>query len=92
MWIGDDFARIFQRGQVPPDKFIQAKLFRPAYFDDAIQRRADRDLAYGTRDIVGSHRLEKHRWQMHLSPSMEMSAKSLDELEELRRADDGVGD
>ena len=66
VWVSDDFAGIFECGQAPPDEFIQAKLFRASNFDDAIYRLTYCDLAYATRDIVGSHRLEKHRWQMHL--------------------------
>jgi DNA-binding winged helix-turn-helix (wHTH) protein len=46
---------------VHPGETVPAPLF-----DDAIYRRADSDPAYPTPDIVGSHRLEKHRWQMHL--------------------------
>jgi len=39
LWVGDDFAGIFERGQAPPDEFIQAKLFRPSNFDDGVYRR-----------------------------------------------------
>src|SRR5437899_1107629 len=92
VWISDDFARIFEQGQAPPYQFIQAKLFRASNFDSAIYRRAYRDPSYGTRDVVGSHRLEKHMWQMHLFAVERNVGKALEELEELRRMHDGVGD
>src|SRR5258705_432468 len=38
--VGDDLAWIFERGQAPPYEFIDAKLFRPPDFDDAVHRRA----------------------------------------------------
>src|SRR5438477_5984839 len=66
VWISDDFAGVFERGQAPPYEFIQAKLFGPPYFDRAIYRLAYSNPSYATRDIVGSHRLEKHSRHMHL--------------------------
>ena len=38
IWISDDFAGIFEAGQVPPDQFIHPKLFRASNFDDAYGR------------------------------------------------------
>src|SRR5882762_3339098 len=92
VWISDNFARIFERGQAPPDEFIQAKLFRASNLDDAVYRRAYCNSSHGTRDIVGSHRLEEHRRQMHLVAVDGNVGKALEELEELRRVHDGVGD
>src|SRR5262245_55134081 len=66
------------------------KLFRASYFDSPVYRRTYCDPAYLTRDIVGSHRLEKHRWQMHLAAFDGNVGELLEELEELRRMHDRV--
>src|SRR5206468_5189289 len=66
VWISDDFAGIFERGQAPPDEIIQAKLLRPCNFNDAVYRRTYRNPAHSTRDIVGGHRLEEHMRQTYL--------------------------
>src|SRR5215472_1398888 len=92
IWISDDFAGIFERGQAAPDQFIHAKLFRPCNFDDAVYRLTYCNPAHGGRDIVGGHRLEKHMWQMHLVADHGNVGEALKELEELRRMHDGVGD
>jgi hypothetical protein len=92
VWIRDDFAWIFERGQAPPDEFIDAKLFRACNFDDAVYRLTYCNPTHGTRDIVGSHRLEKHMWQSHSFAVEGNVGKPLEELEELRRMHDGVGD
>ena len=44
------------------------------------------------RNVIGGHRLEKHRRQMHLITDHGNVGKSLQELEELGRLHDGVGD
>src|SRR6266851_199862 len=88
--ISDDFAGIFERGQAPPDKFIDAKLFRASNFDDIVYRRAYCNSSHGARDIVGSHRLEKHMWQTHLVAVRGNVGEAFEELEELRRMHDRV--
>jgi len=67
-----------------------AKLFRPRYFDSAIERRAYRDPGYATRDIVDSHRLEKHRRQMHFVANHGNIGKTLEGLKELGRLHDRI--
>jgi hypothetical protein len=86
--VSDDFAGIVEGGQAPADEFVQTKLFRAANFNDAIYRRGDGDPAYQTRDIVGSHRLEKHRRQMRLAGDEGNIGKPLEKFEELRGAND----
>jgi hypothetical protein len=44
------------------------------------------------RYVVAGHRLEKHRRQMHLVVDHGNIGQGLEELEELRRAHNGVGD
>src|SRR5262245_32871037 len=86
--IRDDFAGIFEGGQPPPNQIIQAKLFRPSYLHDAVYGRAYRDPAYGTRDVVSSHRLEKHGRQTHHFALGGDVGEALKELKELRCTDD----
>src|SRR6266852_6622723 len=90
--ISDHFAGIFECCQAPPDQFIQAKLFWAPNFDDAVHRRANCNSCHGGRDIVGSHWLEKHRWQMHVAVNDGNGGDAFDEFKELRRVNDGVWD
>src|SRR5258708_31241692 len=92
VWISDDFAGIIERGQAPPDEFIHAKLFGASNFDDAVYRLTYCNPTHATCHIVGGHRLEKYRWQMHFAADHGNVGQALEELEELRRMDDGVGD
>src|SRR6266478_8161907 len=61
----DNLARILFCGQVLPGEFIETKLFRSPYFNGAIHRRARRDPAHRTGDIVRRHRLDKRSWQAY---------------------------
>jgi hypothetical protein len=92
VWVSDDFAGIFERGQASPDQLVHAKLFRASNFDHAIYRLTYCNPTHGTRDIVGGHRLEKHWGQMDLVADHGDVGKALEELEELRRMHDGVRD
>ena len=92
VWVSDDLARIPEFGQAPPHEFIQTKLFWASNFDGAVYRRAYCNPAHGTGDIVGGHRLEKHRWQTHFVAVGGNIGDGLEKFEELRCVDDGVGD
>src|SRR5260370_20133 len=61
--VSDNLARILVCGQALPDEFIETKLFRPPYFNGAVHRRARRDPAHRTGDIVSRHRLGTRRLQ-----------------------------
>src|SRR5947207_90341 len=91
LWVRDNFAGIFEGGQTPPDQFVEAKLLRSTNFDDAVYRRAHCDSSHRGRHIVGSHRLEKHRRQMHLLADHGNVGDPPNELKELRGMNDGVG-
>src|SRR5579884_363355 len=90
--ISDDFAGILERYQAPPHQFIHAKLFRPGNLDDAVYRLTYCNSGDAPCDIVGGHRLKKHGRQMNLVAHHGNVGKAFEELEELRRVDDGVGD
>src|ERR1041385_1284177 len=90
--VSDDFTGIFEFGQPSPNQFIQAKLLRASNFDDTVYRRAYCNPCHGTRDIVSSHRLEKHMGQMHLAVFDGNIGKALEELKELRCMHDRIRD
>jgi len=73
-------------GPVRPGETVPGLLLRQCHLP-----RTYCDPAYGTRDIVGSHRLEEHRWQTHLAAVEGNVGEALEELEELRRTHDRVG-
>src|SRR5690242_20584730 len=66
VWISDHFPGIFEGAQASPNEFIHAKLLRPRDFDNAVYWLTYCHSGHATCDIVGGHRLEKHRRQMHL--------------------------
>src|SRR5207248_9640543 len=49
-----------------------------------------RNLGHSAGNIVGCHRLEKHRWQMHFAFYDRNISEALEEFEKLRRVDDRV--
>src|ERR1700731_1142355 len=88
--VSDNLARIFVCGQALRDEFIETKLFRPPYFNGAIHRRARRDPAHRTGDIVSRHRLDERSWQAYCVALGGEIRNALDEFEELRRAENCV--
>src|SRR5262249_47454760 len=90
--VRDDFAWILELGQLLLHQFVKSKRFRACYFDRAIYRRTYGDPGYATSDILGSHRLEKHRRQTHLLTIIGNVGEALEELEKLRGVHDRVGD
>ncbi len=68
------------------------ELLRPRDFDDAVHRRSDGDPGNRTRDILGRHGLDQNGCGPGRVPDGCVVRHSLDELEELRRMDDRVGD
>src|SRR4051794_5153402 len=90
--VSDNFTGISECSQSPAHELVDAKLFRPSDFDSAIYRGTYRDLGHSAGNIVGCHRLEKHRWQMHFSFYDRNVGKALEEFEKLRRVDDRVRD
>jgi hypothetical protein len=86
--VSDNLTRILACGKTFPDEFIETELFRPPNFKGAFDGLADSDLAYRSGDIVGSHGLDEHRWQPHFVSLGGNIGDTLDEFEELRRAND----
>src|SRR2546429_5758984 len=57
----------------------------------SIHWRACRDPAHRTGHIVSRHRLDKRSWQAHFVAVRGKIGNALDEFEELRRADNCLG-
>jgi len=90
--VSDDLARIIERCQSPPYKFIDAKRFGAPNFDSAVDGLSDSDPAHSSCDIIGGHRLEKCIRQTHLRAVEGNVGKLLQEFEKLCRLDDRLGD
>ena len=90
--ISDDLARIVAETQTLTDERIEAELLRSGHFDGTLQRRAHSDPANRAGDIIGRDRLDEHRCQSNGVAICCSLRDALDELEELRRVDDRVGD
>ena len=81
-----------QSSEATSDEVVKAELFGPRHLDSAIHWRAHRDHGDRISDIVSRHRLNEHRCQPNSSALGGGVGDALDELEELRRVDDRVGD
>ena len=90
--VGDHHARIAGVRETQSDEFVEAELLRPRDLDDAVHRSRHGDLRHRLRDIVRRHGLEQHGGDAHRVAVGGLVGDALDELEELRRADDRVRD
>ena len=91
MDVGDDLARVFSRRQILLGEVIETERFRSGQLNDAVDRNAERDVGQGGSDVVRSHGLKQGRRQPDdLSISRRIDDPA-DELEELGRAQDRVG-
>jgi hypothetical protein len=92
VWIRDHFAWIVAFPEVSSDEFVETELLWPRYFNDAVHWRSHGDPANGTRDILSRHGLDQNGCESHRVAVGGSVSDALDELEELRRRDDRVGD
>src|SRR5919107_3986291 len=90
--IGDHFAWIAAFPEQLSDEFVQTELLWPRHFNDAVDRRSYGDTANLTRDILSCHGLDQNGCESHRVAVRRIVGYSLDELEELRSADDRVLD
>src|SRR5689334_18443291 len=89
--VSDNVARILPCGKSLPGEFIEMKLFRPSYFNSAVHRLAQRDFSDRAGDIIGRHRLNERVWQAYCVALGGKIGDALDEFEELRRANNRIG-
>src|SRR4029077_3374613 len=82
--VGEHFTGVVARTEPQPDEFVEAELLRSRHFEDAVQRRANRDPANRTCDVRGCDRLEQHGRDAHRVPVGRLVGDALEELEELR--------
>ena len=92
MRIRNNFTRIVLRAQDTLDKSVEIERLGPTHFNGAIQRSARRNLRDHTRNIVGSDRLDEHRWHANGAAVAGGVRDGFQELEELRGLDNRVRD
>ena len=66
--VGDNFTCIVTCHQTASHQFIEAELFGAGYFDSAVQRTADADVAQHAGDVIASDRLNQNRRHAHGRP------------------------
>src|SRR5690242_10069939 len=64
--VADHFTRIVARTEPQSDELVEAKLLRPRYLEDALQRRSHRDPGNRIGDVRGRDRLVQHGRDAHL--------------------------
>src|SRR5262245_59506072 len=87
-----DLARIADRLQIARDDVVERDPVRAGDLDDAVARRRDRHIGDGGGDVVRGDGLEQAGRDRDLVAVRAFSGDALEELHELGRADDGVGD
>ncbi len=91
MDVGDDLARVRPCGQKLACELIEWKTVRAGDLDDAVQWRSDREVGQGSGDVIGGDGLYESRGKPNAVAFAGGLDDASDELEELRRAQDGVG-
>src|SRR5688572_7574323 len=91
MNVRDHLARIFLRAQETPDQIVEADLLGTCDLDRVVQRRRERDVKQSGHDVVGDDRLQESRRQADRLPLGGGFGNAVDELEELCRAQDRIG-
>src|SRR5438477_1729978 len=72
------------------DGFSKTEMWRARHFNGAIRWRAHRDPADRLGDVVSRHGLNQHGRQPNRRADSGFISDALDELEELRRVNDGI--
>src|SRR5262249_48988389 len=73
------------------DEFVETKFLGTGNLDCPVDRRSCGDSGHLFRNIVGCHRLDENRGKLHLIALRRGGGNSLDELEELGRLNDRIG-
>src|SRR5258708_4691814 len=89
--VGDYFAGVPVGGQCDADEIGKWIRLRSPYLADAVHRVTDRSGGYGFGDVDCGHRLTERRRQTHRVPLGRGVGNEVEELKELRRVQDRVG-
>src|SRR5262249_15719346 len=89
---GDGLAGVVALAQCASDEFVEGELLGPGDLDDPVHRRADGDVRQRAGHVLGGHGLDEHVCQAHRVAAGGLVGDAADELEELGRVDDRVGD
>ena len=92
MRVGDHLAGIAAGAEARADELVEPELVGPGDLDDAVHRRAHGDPAERAGDVIGRHGLDEHGRQPDRVAVGGVRGDAVEELEELRRADDRVRD
>ena len=88
--IDHNLAGVVPRGEALADQFIETERLGTGHINRAVQWLAHGDPADRLGDVISRHGLNEHRWQPNRRPDSGFIGDALDELEELRRANDRV--
>src|SRR3546814_4200467 len=92
MDVGDDLPPVAACGQELSGKAVERAGLGPGHLDGAVQWRGERDFGQRGGDVIRCDRLDESGRQadhIALSPRLD---DAVDELEELCRAEDRIGD
>ena len=89
--VDDHLSGVVPFREIAPRQLVQRKAVRPADFHRAVHGRAHGQIGQRRRHIVGGDRLDQRRRQAHSAILRARLDDAADELEELRRAQDGIG-
>jgi hypothetical protein len=90
--VGRHTAWVIVCAQNATGQFVEPERLGAGQLDRVVQRRADRDIGQGAGDVVGCLGLNEGGRQPDGVGVGRRIGDAADELEELRRADDRVGD
>ncbi len=92
MRVGDDRTRVVPRAQCLGYELVEAEPLRSGHLGRALQRGLHGGLGHRLGDVLGRHGLEEHVRYAYGVAARRGVGDALDELEELRRPDDRIGD
>ena len=92
MDVCDDLTGVVLGAQEPPDQFVEAKPFWTGYLDHSVHRRPERDFGQRSSNVIRYDGLNMGTRQANRLSVGGRLSDAVNELEELRRANDCVGD
>ena len=90
--VGRDLSYVLLCGQHSSGEFVETQWFGAGQLDHAVDRCTHGDVGQGGGDVLRRDRLHQDRWQAHRVANRAAIRNAADELEELRCAENGVGD
>jgi hypothetical protein len=85
-------TRVADRLKKAGNEFVERRTFRAGYLEDAVSRRRERYLGNDGSNVVRRNGLEQAGRNPDRASIYTLSGDGTEELHELCRSDDGVGD